>query len=109
MRMKSPLWFWRKDRSRFRRRRLFARRQSGRILQSVQIVLIALLGAIIYYQDQNSAQPQLPALGSFADIYPNCASLRAAGLAPARTGQHGYAPHLDRDGIACEPFEALNR
>jgi Flp pilus assembly protein TadB len=34
----------------------------------------------------------------------NCAAARAAGAAPIRRGQPGYAPHLDRDddGIACE-------
>ncbi|MBL8699857.1 MAG: excalibur calcium-binding domain-containing protein [Alphaproteobacteria bacterium] len=35
----------------------------------------------------------------------NCAAARAAGAAPLRRGDPGYAPHLDRDGdgIACEP------
>lgn len=38
--------------------------------------------------------------------YANCAEVRAAGRAPLRRGQPGYAPHLDRDGdgIACEPY-----
>lgn len=30
--------------------------------------------------------------------YPNCAAARAAGAAPVRVGQPGYAKHLDRDG-----------
>ena len=36
--------------------------------------------------------------------YPNCAAARAAGAAPVRAGQPGYARHLDRDGdgIGCE-------
>lgn len=36
----------------------------------------------------------------------NCAEARAAGVAPVRRGEPGYAPHLDRDrdGIACEPY-----
>lgn len=36
--------------------------------------------------------------------YANCAAARAAGVAPLRTGDPGYASHLDRDkdGIACE-------
>lgn len=36
--------------------------------------------------------------------YPNCAAARAAGAAPIRAGEPGYAPRLDRDGdgIACE-------
>ncbi|ARU17306.1 calcium-binding protein [Croceicoccus marinus] len=38
------------------------------------------------------------------DYFPNCASARAAGVAPLRKGQRGYGRHLDRDndGIACE-------
>lgn len=34
----------------------------------------------------------------------NCAEARAAGAAPVRSGDPGYAPHLDRDddGIGCE-------
>lgn len=36
--------------------------------------------------------------------YPNCAAARAAGAAPVRRGDPGYALHLDRDndGIGCE-------
>lgn len=36
--------------------------------------------------------------------YPNCAAARAAGAAPVRRGEPGYAAHLDRDndGIGCE-------
>lgn len=36
--------------------------------------------------------------------YPNCAAARAAGAAPVRQGQPGYARHLDRDGdgVGCE-------
>ncbi|MEN8859012.1 excalibur calcium-binding domain-containing protein [Qipengyuania flava] len=36
--------------------------------------------------------------------YPNCAAARAAGAAPVRRGQPGYARHLDRDndGVGCE-------
>jgi hypothetical protein len=36
--------------------------------------------------------------------YANCAAVRAAGAAPIRRGEPGYAAHLDRDGdgIACE-------
>lgn len=30
--------------------------------------------------------------------YPNCASARAAGVAPIRRGQPGYSRKLDRDG-----------
>lgn len=36
--------------------------------------------------------------------YANCSAARAAGAAPIRAGDPGYARHLDRDGdgIACE-------
>ena len=36
--------------------------------------------------------------------YQNCSAARAAGAAPIRRGEPGYAPKLDRDndGIACE-------
>ena len=36
--------------------------------------------------------------------YANCAAVRAAGVAPLKRGEPGYASHLDQDndGIACE-------
>lgn len=36
--------------------------------------------------------------------YANCSAARAAGAAPVRRGDPGYAPHLDRDGdgVGCE-------
>jgi hypothetical protein len=36
--------------------------------------------------------------------YRNCDAARAAGAAPVRTGDPGYARHLDRDGdgVGCE-------
>jgi hypothetical protein len=36
--------------------------------------------------------------------YANCAAARAAGAAPVRVGDPGYARHLDRDGdgVGCE-------
>ena len=38
--------------------------------------------------------------------YRNCDAARAAGAAPVRIGDPGYAPHLDRDsdGVGCEPY-----
>jgi len=33
-----------------------------------------------------------------AASYRNCSAARAAGAAPVRRGDPGYAPHLDRDG-----------
>ncbi|MES2699179.1 MAG: excalibur calcium-binding domain-containing protein [Pseudomonadota bacterium] len=42
--------------------------------------------------------------GGSEAYYPNCAAARAAGAAPVRVGQPGYARHLDRDGdgVGCE-------
>lgn len=42
------------------------------------------------------------ALGS--TYYRNCTAVRAAGAAPVRAGDPGYARHLDRDGdgVGCE-------
>lgn len=44
--------------------------------------------------------------GSGGPYFRNCAEARAAGAAPIRYGEPGYAPHLDRDGdgVACEPY-----
>ncbi|RIV86021.1 excalibur calcium-binding domain-containing protein [Aurantiacibacter zhengii] len=48
--------------------------------------------------DQAQRQPD----GSV--YYRNCDAARAAGAAPVRRGQPGYARHLDRDGdgVGCE-------
>ncbi len=45
-----------------------------------------------------------PVVSRTSVSYRNCAAVRAAGKAPIRRGQPGYAPHLDRDrdGIGCE-------
>ncbi|MEV6791728.1 excalibur calcium-binding domain-containing protein [Streptomyces sp. NPDC051320] len=47
-----------------------------------------------------------PKATSATVYYRNCAAVRAAGAAPIRRGQPGYAPHLDADGdgIGCEPY-----
>ena len=47
----------------------------------------------------------LGTLSGGAAYYRNCAAARAAGAAPIRRGEAGYADHLDRDGdgVACEP------
>jgi hypothetical protein len=41
---------------------------------------------------------------SSATYFPNCSAARAAGAAPVRRGEPGYARHLDRDGdgVGCE-------
>ena len=42
--------------------------------------------------------------GGGAGGFRNCSAARAAGVAPVRRGDLGYAPHLDRDGdgVGCE-------
>ncbi|WP_152663841.1 excalibur calcium-binding domain-containing protein [Sphingomonas sp. SRS2] len=43
-------------------------------------------------------------MSSSSNPFPSCAAARAAGAAPVRRGDAGYAPRLDRDGdgIGCE-------
>lgn len=50
-----------------------------------------------------AAVPAAPAAGEGV-VYANCAAVRAAGAAPIRTGDPGYAKKLDRDGdgVGCE-------
>ncbi|OBX18954.1 calcium-binding protein [Erythrobacter sp. QSSC1-22B] len=52
-----------------------------------------------------SASQQRERRSAHGDVYyANCAAARAAGAAPVRRGDPGYAPHLDRDndGVGCE-------
>lgn len=48
--------------------------------------------------------PVAPAPQATSTYYKNCDAVRAAGAAPVRVGDPGYAGHLDRDGdgIGCE-------
>lgn len=57
----------------------------------------SLFGPAQQYQEP---EPVFDAPAYFA----NCSEARAAGAAPVRSGDPGYAPHLDRDrdGIGCE-------
>lgn len=52
----------------------------------------------------NKPAPKAQRLFGGDVYYPNCAAARAAGAAPVRAGQPGYARHLDRDGdgVGCE-------
>lgn len=52
----------------------------------------------------NHTQSSPPASTSQNVYYKNCTQVRSAGAAPIRTGDPGYARHLDRDGdgIGCE-------
>lgn len=56
-----------------------------------------------------STKPETPSGGRDYDegsgvYFKNCAAARAAGAAPVRRGDAGYARHLDRDndGMGCE-------
>tara|TARA_R110000850_G_scaffold41615_1_gene106575 strand:- start:7825 stop:8181 length:357 start_codon:yes stop_codon:yes gene_type:complete len=51
-----------------------------------------------------NAAPRAKRSSSGSTYYPNCSAARAAGAAPVKRGQPGYASHLDRDndGIGCE-------
>lgn len=52
-----------------------------------------------------SAAPARPQRAMSGNMYfANCAAARAAGAAPVRSGDPGYARHLDRDGdgVGCE-------
>ena len=46
----------------------------------------------------------LSGISSSSSPFPNCAAARAAGAAPVKRGDAGYAPRLDRDGdgVGCE-------
>ncbi len=49
--------------------------------------------------------PARPGRAISGNVYfANCTAARAAGAAPVRAGQPGYARHLDRDGdgVGCE-------
>ncbi|HOZ05071.1 MAG TPA: excalibur calcium-binding domain-containing protein [Arenimonas sp.] len=52
----------------------------------------------------NNTSSSVQSKQSGKTYYPNCAAVRAAGAAPLRRGEPGYASHLDRDndGVACE-------
>lgn len=56
-------------------------------------------------QQQVQQQTQQPQQQQGGDVYyKNCSAVRAAGKAPIRVGDPGYAKHLDRDGdgVGCE-------
>lgn len=56
----------------------------------------------------SSSRPAAQKVQRFASrgstYYANCSAARAAGAAPVRRGDPGYASHLDRDedGVGCE-------
>lgn len=84
------------------RRTFFDQTVSGPMLLALSVwaALALCVGVAIFDRSATTKK-----MRHFA-AYPNCMSARAVGLAPARRGQPGYWPHLDRDrdGIACEPY-----
>ena len=57
------------------------------------------------HRGPNAGATSRPASNGGREIYyPNCEAARAAGAAPVRAGDPGYASHLDRDrdGVGCE-------
>lgn len=80
--------------------------QRRRVLKWVRYGVAAgavLLGVCVIFSA--SPWPPLTTARHFA-AFPDCDSARYIGLAPARRGEPGYWPHLDRDkdGVACEPW-----
>jgi len=58
-----------------------------------------------YSTSSGTSNTQSATASTSQDVYyKNCSQVRAAGAAPIRTGDPGYARHLDRDGdgIGCE-------
>lgn len=58
----------------------------------------------VHRREHRTAIQGFSSAGSGSVYYRNCAAARAAGAAPIRYGEPGYAAHLDRDGdgVACE-------
>lgn len=57
------------------------------------------------HSGSRASAPQMQRLSrGGSTYYANCSTARAAGAAPVRRGDPGYASHLDRDndGIGCE-------
>jgi hypothetical protein len=57
------------------------------------------------HRGPNAGATTAPKRGGGREVYyPNCSAARAAGAAPVRRGEPGYARHLDRDGdgVGCE-------
>lgn len=55
---------------------------------------------------RNMGRDNAPTIGAY---YHNCASARAAGVAPLYAGEPGYRIELDgdSDGVACEPYRGM--
>jgi hypothetical protein len=77
-------------------------RRSREVRQVGMVAIIAVLVFVVGMTISNwkSISAKIPV------FYPNCASARAAGVAPIRRGSPGYRSGLDADddGIACEPY-----
>jgi len=86
-------------------RRIAIRADFRSLCRSALIVapLAVVGGALLGWASMNSPWPIIPTLKHLAS-YPGCDAARLLGVAPARSGEPGYWPHLDRDrdGVACE-------
>lgn len=87
-----------------RRERVDRRRRMVRRLARITPVLLVTAGLVVG-GFMNSPWPPGMTIRHLA-AFPGCAMARWVQLAPARTGDPGYHPRLDRDrdGIACEPW-----
>lgn len=91
-----------------RARRRLVRRFTGPLLAAL------IIGAGAYYFFGPPSRAGAAPLSSVSEAnsaptavrFANCDAARAAGAAPVRRGQAGYAAHLDRDndGVGCEPY-----
>ena len=94
--------YWALQRRRYRRQRLI--RRFG-LAALVAVASLVSAGAFLSYAPSLSfgSSPSVAQVRNFGP-FRNCDAARAAGAAPMRWGQPGYAPHLDADGdgIACE-------
>jgi len=86
--------------------------QAGALVLVGGLLLLAVLGPPREEPQQLSSasdpwsQDYDPQSAAPSVYYRNCDAARAAGAAPLRIGEPGYADHLDRDGdgSACEPW-----
>ncbi len=81
-----------------------SRRARHAVLPVVIGMVIGLVALTVLVAMARSPWPLTTTLHHW-EAAPNCDAARAVGLAPAKRGQPGYWPWLDRDGngIACEP------
>ena len=77
--------------------------------QFVRLIRLGGLGAFVIFLAGMVITNWSVVRSKFPTYYPNCAWARSAGAAPIRRGSPGYRSGLDadEDGIACEPYWAI--